>query len=194
VAFGVTCAHEFARNPRVALSEEALYWACKIVDGDWDNGTTFDAAKQGLRASGQPDARVWPYDVTHTQGDPLSPPGAGPDATWKRAELSPVSPDELGVCAALADRRVVVLGVELTPQWYLVDESGALAPLAGGQPVLGLHAVAAVGYDRRGGTLHIRNSWGSGWARSGYASLPFEYFRHITDAWTVPPSGLDPRP
>lgn len=191
IAFAVTCAHEHARHDAVALSEDALYWACKMADGDWNGGTTFSSAEQAVLATGQSVATVWPYNLSHPEGTPLVPPvGVVPDTTWRRAALTAVDPTETGVCAALADGQVVILGVELTPQWHFVDASGIFQPLIGGEQIIGLHAVAAVGYDRTSGALRVRNSWGAGWARDGCAVIPFAYFRHVLEAWTAPDHGL----
>lgn len=56
---------------------------------------------------------------------------------------------------------------------------------ARGEPVLGGHAVLAVGYDdsmtigsgdnKKVGAFLIRNSWGEGWGERGYGWLPYEY-------------------
>jgi len=193
VAFSVTCAHEAARHELEMLSEDALHWGCKTIDGDWKGGTSFETVASALSQPGQPEASTWPYDLALAKGEPIvPPPGVSPNDGWRRARLEATEPTESSVCAALAAGRVVVLGVELTPQWYLVDGSGMMSPLAGGEDLFGLHAIAATGYDQGSGVLWIRNSWGPGWARDGYAALPFPYFRHIVEAWLVPPGGLDP--
>ena len=54
-----------------------------------------------------------------------------------------------------------------------------------GEPVLGGHAVLAVGYDdtmtigsgdnEKTGAFLIRNSWGEEWGERGYGWLPYEY-------------------
>src|SRR5438132_1613928 len=50
------------------------------------------------------------------------------------------------------------------------------APLpAHGEKLLGGHAVLAVGYDDSTGRFQIRNSWGEGWGKEGYFTLPYEY-------------------
>ena len=193
VAFSITCAHEAARRRQEALSEDALYWGCKTLDGNWDGGTSFDTAANALSEHGQPEATMWPYDLAHREGEALLlPRGVSPGGSWRRARLEAIEPTEVAVCAALARASVVVLGVELTLQWYVVDGTGILAPLAGGDDMFGLHAVVAAGFDRTAGLLWIRNSWGANWARAGYAALSSLYYRHIIEARVVPPDGLDP--
>ena len=43
------------------------------------------------------------------------------------------------------------------------------------EPVLGGHAVAAVGYDDAAQCFIIRNSWGAGWGDRGYCYMPYQY-------------------
>ena len=61
--------------------------------------------------------------------------------------------------------------------------------------VLGGHAFAIVGYDRRG--FVVQNSWGTRWGRSGFAILSYEdWVIYGTDAWAcalgVPQQLSDP--
>lgn len=49
---------------------------------------------------------------------------------------------------------------------------------------LGGHAFAVVGYNERG--FVVQNSWGTGWAASGFAILPYDdWIEHSTDAWAL---------
>jgi len=51
---------------------------------------------------------------------------------------------------------------------------------------LGGHAVLVVGYDMNEKRFIVRNSWGSGWGKNGYFTLPFEYVDKMgNDFWTI---------
>ena len=78
--------------------------------------------------------------------------------------------------------------------------SGKIPFPAGGEKVVGGHAVDAVGYDdtmqitntNTGaattiGALLIRNSWGTAWGAAGYGWLPYEYVLRglAVDWWTL---------
>lgn len=52
-----------------------------------------------------------------------------------------------------------------------------------GDEFMGGHAVAVVGYDETG--LIIKNSWGTGFGRGGYAILPYGKFNKVREAWTL---------
>lgn len=53
---------------------------------------------------------------------------------------------------------------------------------------LGGHAVLLVGYDDATGRWLIRNSWGKGWGKAGYFTLPYAYLTDpniASDFWTI---------
>lgn len=52
-----------------------------------------------------------------------------------------------------------------------------------GDEFMGGHAVAVVGYDETG--LIIKNSWGTGFGRGGYVTLPYGKFNKVREAWTL---------
>jgi C1A family cysteine protease len=52
-----------------------------------------------------------------------------------------------------------------------------------GQPFLGGHAMAVVGYNSYG--FLIRNSWGAGWGVFGYTLFPYSDWDNRWEAWTT---------
>ena len=49
----------------------------------------------------------------------------------------------------------------------------------------GGHAVLCVGFDEKRQVLIMRNSWGEDWGDGGNFYLPFAFFPHINDMWTM---------
>lgn len=47
----------------------------------------------------------------------------------------------------------------------------------------GYHAIAIVGYDKTG--FIIRNSWGTGFGKNGYTTLPYEDVNKFVELWTI---------
>jgi C1A family cysteine protease len=69
-----------------------------------------------------------------------------------------------------------------------VAQSGEAQLPQPGESVLGGHAVLATGYDDTERRFYVRNSWGTGWGKDGYFSMPYEYLTNrqlSSDFWTV---------
>jgi len=68
-----------------------------------------------------------------------------------------------------------------------VAKTGKAPVPKAGETREGGHAVLAVGYDDVNQRLIVRNSWGAGWGRDGYFSLPYWFISsgHASDFWTI---------
>jgi hypothetical protein len=185
----VTAAHEVCRAGTGVVSEdlaeEALYWACKVIDGNWRSGTRFTSASTALSAIGQPLEATWPYDESRPDWVAYAPPSP-PDATWFTADLAPLTADTATVKAELDNGRPVVLGVVVYDTMFVPTLAGRVEVAPATAPARGRHALLAVGYDANDDALLIRNSWGNTWALGGYGWLADEYVaRHLREAWRV---------
>lgn len=195
LAFAVTAAHELTRAQSAVqedLSEEALYWGCKRLDGGVPAGTSFAAAQNALRNWGQPAEAVWPYDPRRDESLPYRPPRGVRvgGREWHRAPLGRIRHTVGSLRRVLASGRIVAVGILLTQGFYYPVANWIPVPSAG-EATLGAHAVALVGYDDdapradHGGFL-VRNSWSGAWADHGYAWLPYPYIQKLgREAWLV---------
>lgn len=188
VAFAVSAAHEVARAAgKVAaedLSEEALYWGCKRIDGNWGPGSRFTSAAAALSRWGQPLESVWPYDETLPDGGPYHPPTPPEASTWFRSGLRQVSLDAAELRDCLDGGASVALELVLFDTFFTPGATGIVLEPPAGAPPRGRHAVLAVGYDA--GSLLVRNSWGNAWALRGYAWLSNAYvLHHGRSAWII---------
>jgi C1A family cysteine protease len=69
-----------------------------------------------------------------------------------------------------------------------VAKSGDVDLPAQGEKVLGGHAVLAVGYDDAKLRFTVMNSWGTGWGKKGFFTMPYAYLTDdnlAADFWTV---------
>jgi len=194
VAFAVTAAHEVARAAGAVvsddLSEEALFWGCKIIDQNWSSGTRLSSAAAAIGTTGQPLETVWPYVAHRPAGTRYDPP-ARPSDAWHKSGLRQSSVDPVSIRVELAAGRPVVLGLTVFDTLFAPSAAGRVDMPAAGSPPRGRHAVLAVGYDASG--LLIRNSWGATWALDGYGWLSNEYAeRHVREAWVIQPRGQGP--
>ncbi len=196
VAFAVTAAHEVARAAGTAvsedLSEEALYWGCKIIDGNWRSGTSFDSAAAAISTTGQPPEDIWPYEPRRRAGTRYDPPSK-PTADWHTSGLDKALLDLASVHTELDAGRPVVLGLTVFDTLFMPSATGRIDAPVAGSPARGRHAVLAVGHDAT--ALLIRNSWGDTWALGGYGWLSHDYAeRHVREAWVIQPAGGGPAP
>ena len=189
VAFAVTAAHEVAHAAGAGmtedLSEEALFWGCKLIDGNWNTGTRFASAAAALASTGQPPEAIWPYEPRRRAGTPYKPP-VTPDEDWHRSGIAQMPTDLAAVRTAISTGLPVVLGVTVFDTLFAPSGAGRIDPPPSGSPARGTHAVLAVGHDA--GALLIRNSWGASWGLSGYGWLSDEYAKlHVKEAWAIGP-------
>lgn len=192
LAFAACAVHEQARlrrrgDPRADLGEELLYWRCKQIDGDGEEGTTASSVAGALVDPGQSAAELWPYEGERDASAPdySPPPAALENAAMCRASLSGTEASAENIRGLLADGRAVILGIRLWRQFF-GDHGGELIAPASGDLIEGGHAVTVVGFDEDGEWLLIRNSWGEGWGAGGHARLPEAALEEIVlGAWVI---------
>jgi hypothetical protein len=175
LAFAISSAHEAERytdtTPFQHLSPESIWQHAKAGGFTDSTGLSAPAAQAALVDEGQPLLSDWSYSAPVATDRPatlIDPP-------WNRAAMEPIAllrdEDEQPLEDALAASRIIVLQVPVTGQFDWPDRSGIIwyEPNAVSR---GLHAVAVVGaanIANVGRCFLIQNSWGAGWAMSGYA-------------------------
>jgi C1A family cysteine protease len=69
-----------------------------------------------------------------------------------------------------------------------VAETGKLNMPDPSEMEVGGHAVLAVGYNDASKRFWVRNSWGKGWGKAGYFTMPYDYLLNENlsdDFWTT---------
>jgi C1A family cysteine protease len=190
LAFAVTAAHEWSRQCRRAvsadLSEEYLHWATKGVDGNRSSGTSCRSMATALLATGQCDAKSWPYRGDRDETSSTYEPPADAGVSLWRAGLSRRTSSALDDIRADLDRGLVsVLIIDIWKQFYKPVNGVLTAPAPA--DLLGTHhAVLAVGYSASDSQLLIRNSWSDTWGNTGQALMPFAAWAIAgINAWVV---------
>lgn len=94
--------------------------------------------------------------------------------------------------AALAAGSPVVISIPVyTPFNQLSASNDLMTDAMRTGPLLGYHAITAMGYSERG--LVIQNSWGTYWGKSGFATLAWDFVASsVREAYTMP-AGLTGR-
>lgn len=172
-----------AQQPFQQLSPAYLYWRTRLAEGSFpqDSGATIADEIQTLSTYG-----VCPEDLMPYTGNSAE---AGTPADDEAAALLKCAyPLRLSTLPAVIKpilvSKPVVFGMPVCQSFENTGADGMIPmPSAGEQP-LGGHAMLAVGYDDAKQCVLIRNSWGPGWALSGYAWMPYDMVLSWYEAWT----------
>jgi len=177
------------------LSRRFLYKVTRDLLG-WkgDTGAYLRTVMQALATFGVPPENYYPYDIAKYDEEP----GAFLYAMAQNYQaLTYYKLGNADVEAALASmklnissNRACIFGFTI---YTNMNNSGDIALPDKLSSVRGGHAVCAVGYNdgykigSSVGAFKIANSWGSIWGHSGFAYLPYDYFRRglASDVWAM---------
>jgi C1A family cysteine protease len=132
---------------------------------------------------------LWPYDIAKFA---KKPPQKVYDAAIKHkaVQYERVARTEAQLCGALAGGHPVVFGFSVYDSFESdrVAKTGIVNMPKKTESLLGGHAVVAVGYNKKTRRFLIRNSWGIGWGKKGYFTMPFDYLLDSNlsdDFWVI---------
>lgn len=173
------------------LSRLFIYYNERESEGTigTDSGAMIrDGIKSVNRLGACPESE-WPYDIARFADKPTEACYAD-SATHRALTYQRISHDLDQMRSCLASGYPFVFGFSVYESFESKDvaETGVAPMPAAGEKVLGGHAVLAVGYDHVEGRFLARNSWGAGWGKAGYFTMPYEYLtarKLSSDFWTV---------
>jgi hypothetical protein len=158
-------------------------------------GAILRDALQSARHDGLPPESTWPYDETTENVTPSAMAASiAQQRRLVRYERLPFDGenwfDRATLCMqALSEGKPLVIGIPIGEQMY--DTRGPLefqnmAPIGPGNPGVGAHALAVVGYlGGINGPLVFANSWGEWWGDGGYGALPLPMLDTVFEAWAI---------
>lgn len=156
---------------------------------DSDSGAQIRDGIKSLVKQGVCDESLWPYDVAKFKIKPLSEDYS--NALQKViTSYAKVQQDLNKMKYVLSQGFPFVFGFSVFQSFESpeVAKTGLVPmPTANDQPIGG-HAVMCVGYDDSKECFIVRNSWGSGWAMSGYFYMPYDYMLDknlVNDLWVI---------
>jgi C1A family cysteine protease len=144
---------------------------------------------KSVAKQGAPHEKLWPYTIGKFRTKPSRP--SYQDATKHQAVLyERVVQHITQLQACLAGGYPFVFGFSVYESFEsdTVARSGRVPMPKANEPLLGGHAVLAVGYDDAKRQFLVRNSWGTGWGMRGYFTMPYDYLFDSNlsdDFWTV---------
>ncbi len=155
------------------LSEQYLI---SCGPGDCSEGGLPDEALMFMQGTGIPDESAFPYEASEA-ACPSSPGGA----LRKVASWEYITPEN-GVGKLMAEGPVTV-GFEVFADFPAY--SGGIYEKTTDE-VIGLHAMAVVGFDLEDQYWIVKNSWGTGWGEDGYARISFDVPLYVIYYDTLP--------
>lgn len=186
-----------------ALSRLFAYYNGRALEGTVkeDAGAMIRDVVKGIGKYGVSTEPLWPYDISKFAKKP--PTKAYSNGVANRSKISSYNRvlDLNGLKTALAQGLPVIFGFSV-PQYFeeqRVAETGWVPFPQPTDPIIGGHAVLAVGYDERPSAtpeafVWVRNSWGPNWGIQGYFKMPYQWFqsslRLTDDMWTIVPAGV----
>ena len=174
-----------------APSRLFIYFNERAMEGtvDFDSGAQIRDGIKSVAQQGVCPETEWPYNIAKFKIKP--PKKCYVDAFKHRVVLYQRVTQTLNQFrGCLASGYPFVLGFTVYESFEspAVAKSGHAPMPAPAEKSIGGHAVMAVGYDDTKQWFLLRNSWGQGWGRKGYFTLPYAY---VTDAqlasdfWTI---------
>lgn len=185
------------------MSEQLLYFECKLRDNYPGDGTWVGVAVSCLQQDGVCPESDWPY----VKEPVLSNPGQGPppvsatgSAPGYRVEsfrmLAPTAVRDIK--SEIQRRRCVAFSVPAFDSWVWNSEvirTGDIVLPFPGEISSGAHAMCIVGYDDQGspetGRFLVRNSWDTVWGTEsslgpGYGTIPYSYIdKYCAEAYSL---------
>lgn len=169
-----------------------IYYNERVVEGTVasDSGAMIrDGIKSVGRLGACREDTLWPYDI---QQFASKPPAAAYAEGLKHKAVSyqRVSRTLTHLKACLAAGYPFVLGFSVYESFESqeVAQTGEVPMPSPTEQLVGGHCVVAVGYDDATQRWTCRNSWGTGWGRQGYFTLPYAYLLDgglSHDFWTI---------
>jgi C1A family cysteine protease len=159
-----------------------IYFNERLMEGtvDSDSGAMLRDGIKSVAQVGVCSESLWPYAIARFRNRPTArcfKEAADHQAIVYRRVL-PVQHQMQG-CLASGTPFVFGFSVYESFESAAVARTGTVPMPRPTERVLGGHAMLAVGYDDASQRFLLRNSWGTGWGKQGYCTMPYAY---LTDA------------
>ncbi len=174
----------------VDLSRLFIYYNERVIEHtvNSDSGAMLRDGIKTLAKQGVCPEPMWPYVISQFTKKPAA-------SCYKNAADHQITSyerlltvDEMRACLAEGYPFVFGFTVYESFESATVARTGTVNMPKPGEKVLGGHAVVAVGYNDKQKRFIVRNSWGTGWGKQGYFTMPYAYLDNrklSSDFWTI---------
>lgn len=168
-----------------------IYYNERVIERsvDEDSGAMLRDGMKTLANQGVCPEPMWPYVLSQFATKPT--PECFAEAkrhlgiTYMRVEQDVA---EMRGCVAAGFPFIFGFTVYESFESAAVARTGIVPMPEGDERTLGGHAMCVVGYDNPRKLFIVRNSWGTGWGKKGYGTMPYAYFTNTdlsADFWTL---------
>ncbi|HZW32727.1 MAG TPA: C1 family peptidase [Isosphaeraceae bacterium] len=168
-----------------------IYYNERVLEGTVasDSGAQLRDGIKSVATQGDCPETEWPYDISKFADAP--PQSCYRDARkYKAVQYQSVTQNLADMQGCLASGYPFVFGFTAYESFEsdAVAQTGNLPMPKSGEPIVGGHAVLAVGYDNDDRVFIVRNSWGEDWGDAGYFYMSYAYLLDdnlADDFWTI---------
>jgi C1A family cysteine protease len=179
------------KEPDFVPSRLFIYYNERVIERtvDTDSGAQLRDGMKTLANQGVCPEPLWPYVISQVAAKPT--PECYAEAkkhlgvTYMRVEQ-----DVAQMRGCVADGYPFIFGFTVYESFEsaAVARTGKVPMPQADERTLGGHAMCVVGYDNPKKLFIVRNSWGEGWGKKGYGTMPYAYFTNTdlsADFWTL---------
>jgi C1A family cysteine protease len=168
-----------------------IYYNERVIEGtvDSDSGAMLRDGIKTVAKQGACPEPMWPYIIGKFKTKP-SPASYTEAAKHTAVTYQRLVQSLTQMQGCLASGYPFVFGFTVYESFEsdTVARTGHASMPESGEPLVGGHAVCAVGYDTTQRWFICRNSWGTQWGMRGYFTIPFAYLVDTdlsADFWTI---------
>jgi C1A family cysteine protease len=168
-----------------------IYYNERVIENSipTDVGASLTDGIQTLLTNGVCQEVEWPYIISKFAVKPSQQCYTNA-LQHKALQVFQVQPTLSSMKGCLAQGLPFCCGIQIFSSFETqqVTKTGIVPLPTSRDQLLGGHAVACVGYNDATQTFIMRNSWGTGWGKSGYFTLPYSYLTNpnlACDMWAI---------
>ena len=178
------------KQPLADLSRLFIYYNERVIEHSvkYDAGAMLRDGIKTLAKQGVCPESLWPYAIEQFAKKPTATCYTQAKrhtiANYQRLSTT----DDMRACLAAGYPFVFGFTVYESFESATVARTGVVNLPKQSERAVGGHAVCAVGYDDKAQRFIARNSWGTGWGKKGYFTMPYAYLadRNLSDDfWTM---------
>jgi C1A family cysteine protease len=166
-----------------------IYYNERAMEGtvEADAGASIRDGVKSVAKQGDCPESEWPYAIEKFAAKPSQE--CYRDALkYKAVSYRKIDYNVTQMKGCLAEGYPFVFGISVYANFPMQTRTGDIPMPGNADSTHQGHAMLIVGYEDSKRRFFVRNSWGAGWGKRGYGTIPFEYLLNpdlSADFWTI---------